>query len=428
MQEVDIKLSNIIAPVYVPVHRKIRSDTSLTDTFWFKGGRGSAKSSFVAIEIVLGIMADPNANAVCFRKVGDTVRRSLLPTFEWAIEMLGASSLFRVTVSPPEIVHVRTGQKIVLSGLDDPKKLKSIKVKRGWWKFLWFEELSEFMGMAEIRSVRQSVQRGGDRFIEFASFNPPNDPQSWVNAEAEKNLPGRIVSHFNYVDVPRHWNGEKFWQEAEELKALDMMAYAHEYLGAAEGNNAAKVFAAKCTVQQFEPQPHWDGPYFGADWGFSNDPNTLVKLWLEPVGSRFRLYIEYAEFGHNVELDDIPDMWANVPGIERQYKIWADCARPETISHMKKKGFRVEAAKKWQGSVEDGVTVIKSFVGIVIHTRCKEMQAEARLYSYKVDRHTQEVTPDIVDAYNHGWDAVRYALSKFIQPHSKGRFAHVPSS
>jgi len=434
---VRVRLTDNIAPAFHKVHNAIKNQTH--SSFWLKGGRGSTKSSFVAIEIILGMMKDPNANAIVFRKVGDTIRDSVLTTLEWAIEKLEVGHLFRSTVSPASIVYKPTGQKIVFKGLDSPLKLKSIRLKRGYFKYSWYEETAEFGGPEELRSVGQSVKRGGESFVEFFSYNPPIDPQAWVNAEAEIIKPGKYLHESTYLDVPPDWLGEEFINEAQWLKENNPLAYDHEYMGHATGIADAIIFAGKYEIKTFDPQPHWEGPYFGADWGFSLDPSTLVKLWIEVLEpdrditvAKKNLYVEYAEFGQKVELDDYKFFysggkdgegrtWDGVPDADK-YNIQADSSRPETISHVSKQGFDIDAAEKWPGSVEDGITVLKSFVKIYIHTRCSEMQAEARLYSYKIDRVTKKVTPDIVDKFNHGWDAIRYALASFIKRKKKGFF------
>lgn len=141
------------------------------------------------------------------------------------------------------------------------------------------------------------------------------------------------------------------------------------------------------------------------------DPSTLVKVYIDPIENI--LYIRKAVFGYHVELNDLPKMFDSVTD-SRRYKILADCSRPETISHVRRSGFHIDGAKKWKGSVEDGIEWLKSFSKIVIHTDCPDMKDEAIYYSYKVDKLTGLVTTDIVDAYNHGWDAVRYACEPMI--------------
>lgn len=410
-----MNLSQCIAPIFHGVHKSVRQHEY--ESFWLKGGRGSTKSSFAALEIVLGIIADPKANAVCIRKVSDTLRTSCLTTMQWAIDRLGVAHLFKVTTSPPELTYLPTGQKILMRGLDDPQKLKSIKPRSGYFKFLWFEEAAELTDIEEMESVTQSVMRGGPSFIEFVTYNPPAEPFAWINEAARACPPTRLVHESNYTQVPQDWLGPKFLADAEIMQREKPEKYAHVYMGVEVGRTDAIIFSGAYRIEEFTAQPGWAGPYFGADWGFSQDPNVLVKCW---VNDR-KVYVEYEEYGIGVELDDIPKMFDKIPD-SRRYKIRADNARPETISHIKNRGFDIEAAEKWQGSVEDGIAVLKSFETMIIHPRCTGIIKELRMYSYKIDRLTRDVLADIVDKWNHGIDAIRYALAPLIKRKPRGFF------
>jgi len=412
----EVSLKTVIAPVFYPIHRRIR--LKATVSIWLKGGRGSTKSSFAAIQIILGMIEDPDANALVVRKVGETIRTSVLETLLWAISMLKVDAFFSHTKSPPEITYLPTGQKIIMKGLDNPLKLKSINVKQGYFKFLWFEEAAEFYGMDEIRNVQQSVLRGGDKFVEFITYNPPNDPAAWVNKECENKAYGdRIVHHSTYLDVPPEWLGQKFIADAEALKKSDRMKYDHEYMGEAVGRAEQIVFHGKWKELDFETpaltELYQTRFFFGADWGFANDPTTLVRMYIMLENGQKNLYIDYEAGGVGVELDDIGTMFRSVPESKR-WKIYGDCSRPETISHVSKQGFNVEGAPKWKGSVEDGVEYLRSFNNIFVHPRCVKTIEELTKYSYKVDKNTQEILPVIIDNWNHYIDATRYALADYI--------------
>lgn len=419
-------LLSLIGKAFIPVHKRVI--TKRYDEFWLKGGRGSLKSSFTALEIVMGMMEDPLANAVATRKIGDTIRTSVMASFQWAIDQLEVSHLFRSINSPSEITYLPTGQLILMKGLDDPQKLKSIRTKRGYFKYLWNEEGAEYESLDEIESVVQSVLRGGPEFTHFVTYNPPPEHYAWINEEARSGKRGRLVHHSTYLDVDPKWLGPKFIADAEEMKRLRPEKYANVYLGEEIGNSSSIVFSGCYKIEEFEVSPrggnHYigeslvEGPYFGADWGFSQDPNVLVKVWIDMTSRK--LYIEYEEFGIGVMLDAIPEMFDKIPE-SRRYKIRADCARPETIAHIKARGFNIEAAEKWPGSVEDGITVMKSFQ-IVVHPRCAHITKELRMYSYKIDKLSRDVKPDLVDAWNHGIDAIRYAIAPFIKK-KQGWFA-----
>ena len=121
-------------------------------------------------------MKDANANAVVMRKVGDTLADSVYAQLIWAIEKLGVSYCWEMKISPLKLVYKPTGQEILFrsaNNKEDYKKIKSIKIKRGYCKYIWYEEVDEFFGMEEIRSINQSLMRGGNIFKVFYSFNPP---------------------------------------------------------------------------------------------------------------------------------------------------------------------------------------------------------------------------------------------------------------
>lgn len=405
----EVRLSDLIAPQFYTVHNAVK--TELYGEFWLKGGRGSTKSAFVALQIIKGIMADPDANCLATRKVGATVRKSVMETLLWAIDALGVSQYFRRTVSPAEITYIPTGQQIIMVGLDDPQKLKSIKIRRGYFKFLWFEEGAEFSGMEEIRSVEQSVMRGGDKFVEFVSYNPPKDPEHWINKEAANPKASRMIHHSTYLGVPREWNGERFFAEAEMLKERDFLAYDNEYMGNPVGRLDQVVFNGKWEVVNEIDEAKVESFYFGADWGFSIDPTTLIRMFVRDGN----LYITHEAYAARVEMEELGRMFDLVPN-SRDYEIRADSARPETISYMNRQGFTVIGAGKGKGSVEDGIEYLRgTFKKIVIHSRCEHVIHEMKNYSYKVDKYTLAVLPILAAGNDHCIDAIRYALEPMIK-------------
>jgi hypothetical protein len=163
-------------------------------------------------------------------------------------------------------------------------------------------------------------------------------------------------------------------------------------------------------------QPAWTGPYHGADWGFSNDPTTLVRCWIHDR----KLWIEYECYEIGVDIDKLATLFDTIPGA-RNYVIRGDSARPETVSYMQQHGYpQMESVEKWSGSVEDGIAHLRQYEQIIIHPRCTHALEEARLYSYRVDRLSGDVLPDVVDRHNHIWDAVRYALAPLIRQGDTG--------
>ena len=167
------------------------------------------------------------------------------------------------------------------------------------------------------------------------------------------------------------------------------------------------MFKGKYEVAEFEPSENWDGPYFGLDFGFAQDPTAAVQCWIHGD----RLYIGREAGSTGIELDDTAAvLQAAMPDIA-SHVVRADSARPESISYLKRHGLpRIAGALKGKGSVEDGIGFIRSFDKVVIHPRCVNTAREFRLYSYKTDRLSGDILPLPLDEHNHWIDALRYAL------------------
>lgn len=257
-----------------------------------------------------------------------------------------------------------------------------------------------------------------------------NDSEVWVTWNPEKAdsatderfrkcVPeGAKIVEMNHSDNP--WFPAVLEQERrQDRERMDDQTYAWVWEGAYRENSESQILAGKYVVREFEPGDDWDGPYYGLDWGFSQDPTAGVKLWIND----HRLYVEYEGQKIGLENDHIAKfMIDRLPGIEK-HAVRGDSARPETISHVKSKGDkndrdnlpRLEPVDKWPGSVEDGIAHLRSYAEIVIHPRCPGVLNEARKYSYKVDRNTNDVLTDIIDKHNHFIDAIRYALAPLIK-------------
>jgi len=207
----------------------------------------------------------------------------------------------------------------------------------------------------------------------------------------------------------------------EQERTQDMVRRADTYQHIWEGGflsiTDAQVFKDRYDVAEFEPGDGWDGPYFGVDFGFAQDPTTAVEVWLH--NGRVHIRREAGKVG--LELDDTaPFLIDRLPGIDR-HTARADSARPESISYLARHGLpRITGVKKGAGSVEDGVSWIKS-AGMTIHPDCPMSAREARLYSHKVDRLSGDILPAIVDDHNHFIDSIRYALQPLIRARSAPR-------
>ena len=279
MKEIKISLQDNVIPKYLPVLRDILGHKYTH--YDLTGGRGSTKSSFVGgISIPLLLINNPKCHAVCFRKVGNTIQKSIFSQVIWGIYKLGLEGLFHIpkNYSSP-IVYLPTGQQIIFMGLDDPQKVKSIKLAFGYIGIVWFEELDQYAGENEIRKVLQSTMRGGDKYWIFRTFNPPISKNNWANEyeDIAETREDTLVVRNTYLDVPTDWLGQAFIDEAEYLKEINPRAYEHEYLGVPTGTggdvfpNAEDLDMEQLVETHSGKIPLWqtfDNIFNGLDWGW----------------------------------------------------------------------------------------------------------------------------------------------------------------
>ena len=401
------RLSEIISPAFVDSHRAVK--TGAVNELIEKGGRGSAKSSFLSVEVVLELLKHPQVHACVFRKVGNTLRTSVYAQICWAIAALGLSDKFRCTVNPMECTYIKTGQKIMFFGLDDPGKVKSIKVFFGYIGIAWFEELDQFDGPEQIRNVEQSLFRGGEYSMCFKSFNPPAMARNWANQYVLEVKPGKLVHHSTYLTTPVEWLGPRFIADAEHLKETSETAYRHEYLGEVVGSGTQVFENLVIRAITDEEIKRFDRITSGVDWGWFPDPWAFNRVHYD--AGRRALYL----------FDDLTrrrtsnrDTAALVKErIDEDELIIADSAEEKSISDYREYGLLCRGAEKGPGSVNYSMKWLQSLASIVIDpARCQDTVKEFTEYEYERDPKTGEVLQGYPDAANHHIDAVRYGTNK----------------
>ena len=373
--------------------------------YWLPGGRGSTKSSFVGIEVPLLLMQHPQCHAVVLRKVGNTIKNSVYPQVQWGIEQLGVADRFKCITSPHEITYKATGQKILFFGVDDPMKVKSIKLPFGYVGIVWYEELDQFSGMEEIRNLNQSLLRGGETYWVFASYNPPKSRNNWVNEEILNEYPDRLVHKTTYLDVPREWLGEQFLLEAEKLKAKNETAYNHEYLGEVTGTGGAVFENVEDMVMTDEMISQFDRRYYGLDFGFAVDPLAFVAMNYEAKHEDLYIFDEiYRQKLTNRQAA------AQIGAKYNDCRIIADSAEPKSIVEMRGLGLNVAGARKGPDSVDHGMRWLQNLTHIYIDKRrCPNTYREFVGYEYECNREGQFISA-YPDVDNHAIDAVRYGM------------------
>lgn len=367
------------------------------------GGRGSGKSFSFALMAAIWGYAEP-LRILATRELQVSIRESFHAEVKNAIKSLPwLESHYEVGES---FIRGKNGTEFIFKGLRH--NISAIKS----------------MAQIDLAIIEEAEDVPEESWIDFEPTIRVEKSEIWciwnprregspIDVRFRKKKPAQaLIAELQYWDNP--WFPQTLEKQRQRDQNLyDPATYAHVWEGAYLTNSNAQVLANKVEVAEFKPSADWSGPYHGLDFGFAQDPTSAVKCWVHES----RLYIE-AEAGKvGLEIDETAAyLQAKIPGIE-QFVIRADSARPESISYLKRNGLpRIEGVEKWKGSVEDGIAHLRGYEKIIIHPRCAETIKETRLYSYKVDRLTGDVLPQIIDANNHYIDSTRYALAPLIKP------------
>ena len=372
-----LKISDLLTPKFYPLYSAWKSNkyTRLV----CKGGRGSAKSTNIALILVVDLMQYP-VNTICFRKVGENLRKSVYEQIKWTIKFLGVEEYFEYKLSPLEIIYKERGNKFIFMGVDDPQKSKSIKEAQFPIARYWFEELAEFKNEDEVETVLNSIFRGklekGLTYKGFFSYNPPKMKHNWVNKKynysfIENNI---FVHHSVYLDNPHI--SEEFIKEAEAVKAKDETKYKLVYMGEPIGNGLVpfpnleirEIEASE--IAGLEKFRNGVDPLAFVRWGYDKKKGIIYALdEYYGVGLKNRNLANYILSKGYDEL------------------VMCDSAEPKSIDELKEYDISAWGAKKGAGSVEYGEKWLSDLEAIVIDPkRTPNISREFEMIDYDTDR------------------------------------------
>ena len=373
----------------------------------FSGGRGSLKSSTVSVLVPLLLINTPGTHALVLRKVANTIRDSVYAQYIWAIGELGMAAYWEAKVSPMELIYKPTGQKIMFRGADDPMKIKSIKVPFGYIAVTHFEEKDQFAGRAEIRTILQSTMRGGSKYWNFESYNPPISRDNWANKDSLEERADRLCHKSTYLQAPPEWLGEQFLAEAEHLKATDERAYQHEYLGIPVGTGGNVFDNLELREITDEEMSHFDHIYQGVDYGWFPDPFAFIRLHYDRARETIYLMDEIYQNKLTNEAS------GNII-IQRGYKdayITCDSAEPKSVADYRAMGLPAKAAVKGPGSVDYGMKWLQRRKIVIDRKRTPNAYNEFVNYEYERNK-DGDIISGYPDENNHLIDATRYAVER----------------
>ena len=381
-----------------------------------KGSRGSKKSKTTAINFIYRIMEYNWANLLVVRRFSNTNKQSTYTDLRWATNRLGVKHLFKFNDSLPEITYKPTGQKILFRGLDDPLKITSITVENGILCWAWFEEAYQIETFDKfstvVESIRGSVDDPGFFKQITITFNPWSerhwlkptffDEDTKLNNTFSYTTTFRVNEWLDDVDIGRY-------EDLYRTNPRRARIVCDGDWGVAEGlvfeNFEVKEFDWVKKLKDKQVVAH------GSDFGFTQDPTTLVSTIVDTQNKELWIYDEYYQRG--MLTDEIYQMYID-KGLKNA-EIVADSAEKRLITEIKRKGIsNIKPSVKGQGSIMQGVQFIQGFK-IYVHPSCEHTIEELNTYTFDQDKDGNWLNKPI-DENNHILDALRYSLEKFHFP------------
>ena len=379
-----------------------------------KGSRASKKSKTTALNLVtrLNKKGYEQANLIVFRKTYRTIKNSCFTDLKWALERLGVIDDWDITLSPLEMRRKSTGQVILFRGLDDPLKVTSVTVEKGYLCWAWLEEAYEVMNEDDFNILDESIRGScpAPLFKQWTiTFNPWNE-RHWIKRrffDAPED-PDILAITTNYLC--NEWLDAADLKVFEDMKIRNPRRYAVAGLGnwgIVDGLVYENWREERFDLDEIRALPGLVSA-FGLDYGYTNDPTAAFCGLLDRANKRLYVFDEMYEKGMSNRkiYDTIASMGY---GKER---FTGDSAEPKSNDELRGMGLRITGAQKGRDSVKNGIQWIQD-LEIIVHPRCVNFLTEISNYTWNKDRFGVTLNEPI-DDFNHLMDAMRYALEKYI--------------
>lgn len=408
---ISINISSLLPPKFHPVWKASLNRDILHVVC--EGGRGSGKSSDVA-HIIVQIIMRFAVNAVCIRKVDNTLEQSVYEQLKWAISEQRVTHLFKFNKSPLRITYLPRGNYIVFRGAQQPERIKSLKDSRFPFAIGWIEELAEFKTEDEVKTITNSLLRGeleeGLFYKFFYTYNPPKRKQSWVNKKyGTQFLPkNTFVHHSTYLDNP--YISKDFIEEAEATRERSERRYRWEYLGEAIGSGVVPFDNLRFEEITDEQVASFDNIRNAVDFGYATDPLAFVRWHYDKKKNGIYAIDEF--YGQKISNRQLAK-WLKDKGYSDDV-IFADSAEPKSIAELRDDFDipRIRGVKKGPDSVEFGERWLDDLDFICIDPkRTPNIAKEFENIDYQVDRDGNPKAR-LEDKDNHTIDGTRYAFSE----------------
>lgn len=374
----------------------------------FYGGSSSGKSFFLTDKIVVDCIN--GVNWLCCRNVGKTIRNSVFNEITKSISSMGMTKYFSINKSDMVITCKLNKKQILFCGLDDPEKVKSITPQDGVLERIFIEEATEVRREAYMQLKKRLRGRSEHSKHIFMAFNPILKTHwiykeffgGWQDDKTVYKDENTLIVKTTYKD--------NIFLTPEDRRLLEDETDPYFYNVYTLGNWGilGNVIFKNWSVEDLSNKiPQFDRIHCGCDFGFSSDPNALIKVHLDKTRKKVYIYDEWYQAG----MTDDELLRVCKTFCDNQYLI-CDSAEPKTIDFLAANNVKAVGAVKGADSINRGIRWLQGYE-IVIDARCQNFKNEIEQYHWQEDKYGNAMAKP-VDANNHLIDALRYALNDEI--------------
>lgn len=369
----------------------------------FFGGSSSGKSFFITDKIVLDVL--DGCNWLCCRNVGNTIKRSVFNEVYKSIVSMGVKQYFIINKSDMIITCKLNEKQILFCGLDDPEKVKSITPINGVLERIFIEEATEIKREAYLQLKKRLRGRSSKSKHIIMAFNPILKTH-WIYKDFFGGwLDDKTVYEDENTLIVKTTYKDNIFLTDEDRKLLEDETDPYFYNVYTLGNWGilGNVIFKNWRVEDLSKLiPTFDNIYCGMDFGYSNDPNALIKAHVDRTRKRIYVFAEDGQTG--MSDDELVRMSKEFFG--REY-VRCDCAEPKTIDYLAVHGINATPAVKGGDSINRGIRCLQGYE-IIIDVRCQNFKNEMEQYHWQEDKYGNPMAK-AVDLNNHWIDALRYA-------------------
>lgn len=320
-----------------------------------KGGRGGAKSTFWAEFAYETMRARPEANVVFTRRYSSDREHTIFEQFCRVIARHGDADDWSVTKAPMRCTYRPHGTSVYFFGSDNPLSNKSFTPQVGYVALLIHEECDEMAGISQMDDAENTYLRANGvrdaAALDVKIFNPPASRSNFMNRYVTEMASDDSCAIFDacYLNVPREWLGDRFFERAEWFKEHKPEVYRNKFLGEVTGTGGelfSNVTEREISNEEWDQLNESGATWQGCDFGYEH-PMTFLRVAFDRDSDTLYVLDEHVQ--RHAKLSDFLAEPERLGWIDAE--VICDSAEPDRIAEMREWGWKaVKAVKRWAGN------------------------------------------------------------------------------